>query len=290
MPKKKNVIAPDDETSVVAMEKMAVDIQKARELYGDDEPFEEERVLDCIVFRAERADCEIERLGKYCLWYQAEAGHGKFLAGLKRRNINVRGAYHAMAMIEAFGAKFATVANLGTRKARCLTAFTKEEIDEYVKGGPLRTIPHDDVANMTTAELEKAVRELKKELAQQKEAKTKAIARKEAKINELEELLDRPSAMTKEQKAATTLQKFNRPYAEALVHVIAAIGEARNILREAEKTPHIDELMLSGWLSGFDELMQTVCGSNESWLSEVDNAAPIEVGKIIDGALEGEHV
>ena len=206
MAKRKNVIAPNDEKALVAMEKMAVDIEKARELYGDGEPFEEERVLDCIVFRANRADHEIEVMGKYCLWYKNEAGYGRFQKGLKRRNVDYTAAYWAMMMVEKFGSNLAPVQDLGVRKARCLTAFTKEEIDKYAKGGPLGDIPHDDVAEMSVSQLEEEVRKLR-----EKQKRTEAVAKekmrqKDEQITKMEFEIEHSHSLSEKEKAEKVIE------------------------------------------------------------------------------------
>jgi hypothetical protein len=280
MAKRKNVIAPNDEKSLVAMEKMSADIIKARELYGDGEPYEEERVLDCIVFRYKRAGCEIEAMGKYCKWYRTEVGHGRFLEGLKRRNVDVRDAYYAMAMVEKFGAEFGTVPNLGVRKARCLTRFTKEEIDEYVKGGPLKSIPHDDVANMTATELETEVRKLRGKLNRAEEVTKERIRQKDEQIDKLEMEASYRQPPTKEQIAHAALQKLSASYILALTGINGKIREAYSIVCEAEKTPGVNVQQLNEWLGLFNNEMRIFDEVKQSWLDEVDNVTPIEVGKI----------
>jgi hypothetical protein len=248
MGKRKNVIAPNDEKSLVAMEKMAISIEKARELYGDGEPFDEERVLDCITFRADRASFEFEAMGKYCLWYRAEAGHGKFLEGLKRRNLDVRAAQWTMLMVEKFGTNTTPVSYLGVRKARCLTAFTREEIDIYAKGGPLRDIPHDDVANMTTRELEAEVRKLRKKVDEKTNSLEAVIKQKSTKIDELEKEIRYRGPPTKEQLAGAKLDEYSKPFNTQLHDAIFAMNCCIDMITEVQRIDSIGYAQLNDWV------------------------------------------
>ena len=267
MAKRKNVIAPNDEKALVAMEKMAVDVQKARELYGDGEPFEEERVLDCIVFRAERAEHEAKAMGKYCQWLKMEVGHGRFLAGLERRNVEIRAAQWAMLMVEKFEDNYDTVSHLGTRKARCLTAFTKEEIDKYAKGGSLRDIPHDDVANMTTRELEQEVRTLR-----EKQKRTEAVAKE--KLRQKDEQITKMEFETKhgyslsekekaEKAAETELETMHFTLYDNINRAYLHFEKALKTIEKARQLEGVTYPQLEKWvkedyekLAGFNELFE----------------------------------
>ena len=167
MGRKKNAIASDDEKALVAMDRQQKAIEKAAELYGDGEPFDVERILDCMEFRSEQVAKNMNAFGRYCLWLKEAVGWGGFVKALESRQLDVRASYHAMLQVEKFGDNFVTVSNLGSRNARAITYFTKEEIDQYVKGGDLRGIPHDDVAQKTAKELEEEVRRLRKKVADQ---------------------------------------------------------------------------------------------------------------------------
>ena len=89
---------------------------------------------------------------------------------------------------------------------------------------------------------------------------------------------------TKEQLALAELQKINEPYTFVLSRINAAIREAHSLVREAEKINGVDALQLSEWLNQFDMEMQAFDALKEAWLSEIDNASPIEVGKIKEAA------
>jgi len=270
MARRKNVIAPNapiDEKSLVAMEKMSSKIEKARNLYGDGQPFEEERVLDCIVLKAEQAHRNIEELGKYCLWYSTEAGHGNFLKGLQRRNIDAKAAYWAMMMVERFGSNFAQVRNLGARKARLLTAFTQEEIDTYAKGGKLRDIPHDDVAEMSTQELQETVRKERKRSARIKDESKKILEEKESEIERLQNVIDYREPLSEKEKAEKAieakLEKLRQDLFSNIQLTRFYFGKTLEIITTATRLEGVTFPMLEKWakeeyeeLAGFNELFE----------------------------------
>ena len=255
MGRRKNVIAPNDEKALVAMEKMSTSIEKARELYGDGEPFDEERVLDCIAFRAERSAAELLQFGRYCLWLKNEIGHGRFLEGLKRRDINSTAANWAMLIYEKMGPNSAPVQNLGARKARSLVFFTKEEIDVYEQGGPLRDIPHDDVTNMSARELEAEVRKLRKKLKEDVASREKVISEKEEKINEMDRRLRGQKPPTKEQLAAVVLEPLRKKLFDHVLMAQYYLDEAVKVVVAAQKVEGAAFPQLQEWaMAHYEEL------------------------------------
>jgi hypothetical protein len=269
MARKKNVIAPNNTKAVVAMDKMAAEIEKARELYGDGQPYEEERILDCIVFKYHRSVYEIEMMGKYCHWYRIESGHGRFLEGLKRRNVDVRDAYYAMAMVEKFGDKFGMLPNLGIGKARLLTRFSKEEIDTYAQGGPLGDIPHDDVANMTTRELEAEIRKLREKLKKTETVAKERIRQKDEQITSMEFEIERGSPLSEKEKAEKAINFQLEELREKLfaeIHLTRFhCDECLKVINAAQKIEGVTFPMLEKWakeeyaeLADFGPMLETL--------------------------------
>jgi hypothetical protein len=280
MSRRKNVIVPNDEKALVAMEKMAVDIQKARELYGDGEPFDEERVLDCIVFKAEQSSKALEDLGKYCLWLKEEVGHGRFLAGLKRRNLNSTAANWAMLMYEKFGSNSAHVQNLGVRRARVLAVFSKEEINTYAEGGPLGSIPHDDVSDMPIQELEAEVRKLREKVKRVEDVAKEKLRQKDEQITKLEFEIEKRQPPTKEQIAIAGLAELDKGYFSELTAAMAAMRKATEILNQAQCVPGVNGQILNEWINKYNEEMVLLNGVHEELTGMIDDLHPIAKGKI----------
>jgi hypothetical protein len=268
---------------VLAVALVAEEVKRARELYGDGQPFDEERVLDCLVFRAERSAHELYEFGRYCLWLKAEVGHGRFMEGLQNKEINVRFAQWAMLMVQKFGDKYDTVSHLGARKARLLTTFTKEEIDEYAKGGDLAGIPHDSVESKTYSELAKEVRENRKKIASQKERYEKTIKGMSEELADLRMRYANQEPPTKEQTALAALFELALPYTYALTDIKTGIRKAYALARQAETIPGADVQMLSEWFGQFSDEMRTFAELTQTWTDEVDMAHPIaNVGAVAE--------
>jgi hypothetical protein len=281
---------------IVAVERMAEDIQMAEELYADGMPYELERIENEIRFYQDQAGTALLEMGKRLIRIKAHEGPGKFLESLGRLGMVSRSARYAMSAARRFSNR-QSIADLGTTKMIALTVLDDDDIKTLESGGEVKGMTLDDIDRMTTRELRENLRKDKELLKKEKEARKKdreiqeaAIAQKELKINELDQQLRYQQPPTKQQLALAALRKMNEPYTFALARINGAIREAYNLVREAEKTPGVDALQLNEWLNQFDIEMQAFNTARESWTNEIDNASPIEVGKILDGAIKGESV
>jgi hypothetical protein len=275
MSKTKNVIAPNDEKAIVAMDKSAEAIEKASKLYGDGEPFEVERILDCMVFRAEQAVDNTYIFGRYCVWLKEAIGWGGFCRALESRGLDARGAHYAMLQYEKFGDNLGTVAKLGSRKARALTFFAKEEIEKYVKGGNLRDIPHDDVSTMLTTELEGEVRRLRGKEKNLKDSHKKEVEKLNEIIDDLKIRAEDPMQLTPAQKAERRLRTLTKDYSIALAETSAGFHKAMSILDEGEKIPGIGVQELNTWLNEFVPDSATIQDLFKQWQGGFENPSPI---------------
>jgi hypothetical protein len=289
MARTKNKIAPNDERAVVAMDKSAEAIEKATRLYGDGEPFDVERILDCMVFRAEQAVGNTYAFGRYCLWLRESIGWGGFCRALENSGLDVRGAHHAMLQYEKFGDNLGTVAKLGSRKARALTFFTKEEIEKYAKGDDLRGIPHDDVSSMLATELEEEVRRLRKKGENLKDSHKEEVGKLNEIIDGLKIRAEDPMQLTPAQRAHRLIRDtYTREYAVALSEVSTGIRKARSVLADAERTEGIGVQELNEWLNEFVPDSATIMELIGQWQAETENPGPIEdnFNDIITGKLD----
>ncbi|MDR2785048.1 MAG: hypothetical protein LBB83_03945 [Treponema sp.] len=273
---KKNVIAPNDEKALVAMDNQQKAIEKATKLYGDGEPFDVDRILDRMEFKSGQVSKNLYDFGRYCLWLKEAIGWGGFASALESRQFDRRAAYHAMLQVEKFGDNWDTVAQLGSRKARAIAYYTKEEIEEYVKGGELRNIPHDDVSSMLATELEAEVRKQR-----QKEERLKAAHQKE--VEKLNEIIDDlkiraedPMQLTPAQRAHQLIRKTYTPeYAVALAGIAAGFRKAMSILADVEMTEGIGVQELNEWLIEFAPDFATIIELKEQWQAGTEHPAPI---------------
>jgi hypothetical protein len=273
---------------IMAVEKMSDDIQTAETLYGDGMPYEIDRIENQIRFYQDQAGSALLEMGKCLIRIKAHEEHGRFTKALDNVGLSHRGADYAMAAARKFS-NSQSIANLGSTKMMALTVLDEEDIQTLANGGDVNGMTLDDIDRMTSRELRDNLRKEREKVKKEKSARQKdrevqeeAIAQKEMKINELDQQLRYLQPPTKEQTALAALQKLNETYTFTLARINGGIREAYNLVREAEKIPGVNALQLSEWLNQFDIEMRAFNAAKEGWLNEVDNASPIEVGKILE--------
>jgi len=261
--RKKNVIAPEGK----ALDKMLMDIETAERLYSDGMPYELDRIENEIKFYMAQTAQALFESGKRFLRIKAHEDHGAFYAALQRIGVPERTADYAMAVVNKFGANPPPVADLGSTKLKMLTVFDDDDIEKYVKGGPLGSIPHDDVETMSKRELQEAIRNERKKHQHDVETREKAVKQKEAKINELDERLRYQIPLTEEQKTEKALEAKLKELQEKLftaVHLAQFhFGDALNIIATARQLEGVTFPMLEKWanseyeeIAGFNELFE----------------------------------
>jgi hypothetical protein len=232
-------------------------------------------------------------MGKRLIRVKAHEGHGKFLESLGRLGMAERSAQYAMVAARKFS-NTPTLAYLESSKMKALTVLEEDEIDTLEKGGNIAGMTLDDIERMSVRELRDNLRKERERVKSEKSARKRdraiqeaAIAQKEMKINELDQQLRYQQPPTKEQTALAELLKLAGPYTFALAEVNAAVRKAYALVKEAEKVPGADVLMLNGWFNQFSPEMTTFAELHQAWTDEVDEARPIEVGRILE-ADEGK--
>jgi succinate dehydrogenase flavin-adding protein (antitoxin of CptAB toxin-antitoxin module) len=190
----------ENSTDMIAVNKMQADIETVERLYSDGMPYELDRIENEIRFYMAQTAQALFESGKRCLRIKAHEDHGDFMASLERIKIPIRMAEYAMAVVVKFGPNSQPVANLGSTKLLMLTVFEEDDIKKYVNGGPLGNIPHDDVETMTKRELQEAIRKEREKHKRDVETREKAVKQKEAKINELDELLRYQQPLSEQEK------------------------------------------------------------------------------------------
>jgi hypothetical protein len=265
--------AGENSREIVAMDKFQTDIETAERLYGDGMPYEIDRIENEIRFyMAQNAQAFFES-GKRFLRIKAHEQHGKFMASLERIGVSQTIANYAMAVVMKFGPNSPPAGNLGVEKLKMLTVFEEDKIEEYVNGGPLGSIPHDDVEKMSKRELQVAIREERKKREEDRKTGDKAIFMKEKKISELEAQLRYQEPPTQEQLAAVSLEPLKKKLFEQVLLVQFHLDEAVKVVVQAQKVDgatfpqlqewagtHYEQLAPIGKL--FDELDQALnnCG------------------------------
>jgi hypothetical protein len=212
-------------TEIIAVEKMAEDIQVAEELYADGMPYEIDRIENEIRFYQDQAGTALLEMGRRLIRIKAHEGHGNFLQSLERLGMAERSARYAMAAAERFSNR-PTLADLGTSKMKVLTVLDDDDIETLEKSGSVKGMTLDDIDRMSTRELRENFRKEKELVKKEKEARKKerasfeqSMLQKDAKINELDMRLSGQEPPTKEQIAGDLLRKMTANYSSSLLHL-----------------------------------------------------------------------
>jgi len=280
MARTKNKIAPETK----ALDKMQANREMADRLYGDGLPFDLTRVETIGKTHTANWAQEMVEAGRCYLWIKAYVEHGEFLESLKRMGVNHTGSWFAIraAQLVAEGVNCSALNNLGTTKFKLLSVLEKPVVDEYLKGGNLGEIPHDDVAEMTTRELEDEVRKLREKVKKTEAVVKEKIRQKDEQIAHLELENENRLPPTKEQVAQAALYGLNKEYTIALAEVNSSIRNVLSLIAKAEKIEDVNVQQLNDWMGQFDMEMNTFRGLSECWTDVLDNLGPQKDWRISD--------
>jgi signal transduction histidine kinase len=270
---------------IIAVEKMAEDIRTAEEMYADGMPYEFERIENEIRFYQERAGESLLEMGKRLIRIKAHEGHGKFLESLERLGMAERSARYAMVAARRFSNR-QPVADLGAAKMIALTVLDDDKIDTLEKGGDVAGMNLDDIDRMSVRELRENLRKEREMVKKEKdgrkhdrESQEKAIAQKEAKINELDQQLRYQQPPTKEQLAIAELTRFDDDYFHELTTAMAALRNAIGILNQAQCVPGVNVQILNDWIGKYNDEMVLLNGVHEEFTGMLDDLHPVDKGE-----------
>lgn len=211
------------------MSQMDIEIQKAYEEAG----MEPERPLEVIegeiLFYKAQAGGAIIEIGRRLIEAKAQLEHGEWTSWLEEKvQFSVRSAQRFMKLAEGYG-ESDTVALLGTRKALALLALEPVEREEF--------LAENDAENMTSAELEKAIRErdeARRELQEERQAGEGAALR----LSEMEEKLERAGAdLTAAEQDKAKMAEDMKFLKERLEGLADEVAQKELELEEARKQP-----------------------------------------------------
>ena len=276
--------AAESSKEIMAVEKMAEDIQMAEELYADGMPYELERIENEIKFFQDQAGAALLEMGKRLIRIKAHEGHGKFLESIDRLGMALRSAQYAMLAAQKFS-NTQTTAYLGNEKIRALSVLEEDDIKTLELGGEVKGMTLDKIEKMTVRELRDNLRKEREKIKKEKEARKrdreaqeKAIAQKEAKINELEQQLRCQQPPTQEQPAIAELSRLDGEYFHELAGAMGALRKAVYLLNTAQCVPGVNARILSGWIARFNEEMILLSGVHGELAETIDNLHPVVKG------------
>jgi hypothetical protein len=155
-------------------------------------------------------------------------------------------AWFTMTAVEKFG-NVGAQQHLGVQKMRSMLVFEKPVIQDYLQGGDLAGIPHDEVSKMSSRELDAEVRKLRKKLKEDRKALEDTIFKKNEKINELEMEVLHQEPPTAEQRAKVQLEPLKKELFEHLLQAQFHLDEAVNTVVAAQKVEGATFPQLQEW-------------------------------------------
>jgi hypothetical protein len=276
---------PKNSAEIVAVDKMQVEIETAEQLYSDGMPYEIERIENEIRFYQEQAGTSLLEMGKRFIRIKAHEDHGRFLKVIENVSMTARSVQYAMAAAIKFS-NTKSISHLGTTKMIALSVLDEDEVQVLDDGGNIAGVNIDDIDRMSIRELRAHLRAEKEKVKKEKEARKrdrdaqeKAIAQKEAKINELDQQLRYQQPPTKEQLAITELAKLDNDYFHDLTSAMAAIRKAVDILNRAQCVPGANVQILNDWVGKYNEEMVLLNGVREEFINVLDNLHPVTKGE-----------
>ena len=236
----------ENSREIVAMDKYKVDMDTAERLYGDGMPYELDRIENEIRFYQDQAGTSLLEMGKRFIRIKNHEDHGRFMRTLENVNISQRGANYAMAAARKFS-NSQTFANLGQSKQIILSVLDEESIQTLEDGGEVKGVTVDKIERMTARELREALRGERKKREEQKKTQEDAIAKKEEKINELEQQLRYQEPPTKEQLAAVALEPLKKKLFDHVLMAQYYLDEAVKAVVAAQKVEGATFPQLQEW-------------------------------------------
>jgi hypothetical protein len=246
--------------------------------FGDGQSYELSRLENEVRFYQEQAGAALLEMGKRLIRIKAHEEHGAFMESLERMGLAYRSAAYAMAAARKF-ANVPTWADLEGPKLKALTVLDEEDIAKLDAGEAVKGVGTlDDIERMTTRELREALRKERDKRKREKEAQERAIAQKEAKINELDQQLRYQQPPTKEQIAIAELARLDDDYFHELAGAMAALRKAVDILNRAQCVPGVNVQILSDWVGKYNDEMVLLNGVREEFIDLIDNLHPVTRG------------
>jgi len=284
MARQKNVIAPEAK----AMDKMMISRAQADKLWGDGQPFDLVRVETRLDTNNSTIIERMIAAGRDYLWAKAYVNHGEFMALVDRTANSHTYVLNCMRFADMYR-NSAPVPNLGVRKTRALTLLDKPVVEEYLSGGSLGDIPHDDVSEMSVSQLEEEVRKLREKVKKTEAVVKERIRQKDEQIAKLELENENRQPPTKEQIAIAELAKLDSEYFQELTVAMSAMRTAVKILGRAQCVPGVNVQILNDWIGKYNDEMVLVTGVYEEFTGILDNLHPIAKGEYKDSIIDGEE-
>ena len=274
MSRKENAVIAQE---AAKMDSVAITREKADQLYGDGFPFDQQRLEERIKARNANTAEMMVQVGRDYHWLKNYLNHGEFKMAIERTGLSYKWAYFCMKAADMFS-KVPPGELLGFSQVRALTVLERPIIEEYLNGGDLGDIPHDDVTKMTTGELEAECRKLRKKLKEKSEATEDIIRQKQEIIADLEIRASGLSPLTTEQKqkrlAEKELARLLPELYNFMVQAFYNLDEAVKLVVKAQGIPSADVTMLDEWANAHRAEMKPIFDVLDELEEAMNNICP----------------
>ncbi len=181
-------------SSIVSNTDLSVQFLEIQQTYGDNLPYQRERVVNETKFYMNQSATAMLEAGRRLILLKEHEPHGEFINVLENQlNIARRTASAMMKAAVKFlnlkNAKGQTFAHLGSSKLFELMTLDNEELEELAEGGTVAGITLDEVDKMSVRELKAALRQSEEVLNKERErieSLERISADKSKKIDELD--------------------------------------------------------------------------------------------------------
>jgi len=245
--------------AVQKYEEHQLSIQEVEEQFGDGQPYERLRLENEVRFYQQQTAESLIQIGRRLIRIKANEEHGGFLQVLENLGMAERSSQYAMTAARKFG-NTPALAYLGNTKVKALTVLDDDSIQTLENGGMVKGVTLDEIEKMTTKELRETLRKERDKRKKEKTAQEDAIAKKEEKINELEQQLRYQEPPTKEQLAEVALRQYRDPIIDNLIEATERIQRVTTAIDEAQKIPHIPfealEKLIQPWWGSFETFLE----------------------------------
>ena len=240
-----------DIEDAIAIETHHSNVLEVQQTYGDNLPYQRDRVINEARFYREQAGEAMLQFGKRLVQIKENEPHGEFIDIVENDFGISRSTAHQMMQasikyLSLSDSNVRALGHLGKAKLFDLVTQDAEDLKELAEGGTVAGLTLDEMDKMTTRELKDALKKARKDLkeVQEDNAAVREVAKKkEEMISDLHEKL-----IKKEQKEAkkrleleeldnvtVLMNDFTDQYKEVITKLASAIYQLEQIRVEAEK-------------------------------------------------------
>lgn len=197
---------------------LSVQFLEIQKTYGDNLPYQRERVVNETRFFMNQSAESMLETGKRLILIKEHESHGSFIQIIENDlNLSKRTAQAMMKAAVKFlnlkNSKAQALALLGTTKLFELMTQDSDDLEELAEGGTVAGLTLDDISKMTTRELAAALRESKEALNKERErieSLERISADKSKKIDDLD------AKLQKKEKADRKIELERDPNTEII--------------------------------------------------------------------------